>query len=100
MALVGAAVGVRFLMLPANGGFAFITFYPAVIAVALLFGLGPGVLGSALSALCAAILFLSPFRSKAGQVASFGFFFLTCGLTIFIAHRLRESVVRLRASEL
>jgi two-component system sensor kinase FixL len=100
MALVGAALGVQFLMLPANGGFAFIAFYPTVIAVALLFGVGPGVLASVLSALCAAILFLSPFRSKAGQVASFGFFFLTCGLTTFVAHRLRESVVRLRASEL
>jgi PAS domain S-box-containing protein len=100
MALVGAALGVQFLMLPANGGFAFIAFYPTVIAVALLFGVGPGALASVLSALCAAILFLSPFRSNAGQVASFGFFFLTCGLTTFVAHRLRESVVRLRASEL
>jgi PAS domain S-box-containing protein len=100
MALVGTALGVRSLMLPANSGFAFITFYPTVIAVALLFGVGPGVLASALSVLCAAILFLSPFRSEAGQAASFGFFFVTCGLTTFVVHRLRESVVRLRASEL
>src|SRR5580704_9426628 len=81
--LVGAALAVRALLLPANGGFAFITFYPTVIAAALVFGVGPGVLASALSALCAAILFLSPLRSKAGQIASFGFFFVTCGLTTF-----------------
>lgn len=98
--LVCIALGVRFLMLPADGGFAFITFYPTVIAVALLFGAGPGVLASVLSALCAALFFLSTFRSKAGQLASFGFFFVTCGLTTFVAHRLRQSVVRLRASEL
>jgi len=99
-ALVGTALAVRYLMLPADGGFAFITFYPTVIAVALLFGAGPGVLASMISALCAVTLFMSPFRSKAGQAASFGFFFVTCGLTTFVAHRLRESVVRLRASEL
>ena len=100
VAFVGIAFLVRFLMLPANGGFALLTFYPTVIAVALLFGAGPGVLASVLSALCAAFLFLSPLRSKAGQVASFGFFFVTCGLTTFVAQRLRESVMRLRASEL
>jgi PAS domain S-box-containing protein len=100
MALVGAALGGRSLILPANGGFAFVTFYPTVIAVALLFGAGPGVLASALSALCAAFFFLSPHRSETGQVASFGFFFVTAGLTTFVAHRLRKSAVRLRASEL
>jgi len=100
IALVGAALAVRSLLLPANGGFAFITFYPTVIAVGLVFGAGPGVLASVLSALFAAFLFLSPFRSQAGQAASFGFFFVTCGLTTFVAHRLRKSVVRLRASEL
>src|ERR1700677_3395008 len=100
MALVGAALGVQLLMLPASGGFAFIAFYPTVIAVALLFGVGPGVLASVLSALSVAFFFLSPFRSQAGQAASFGFFFVTCGLTTFVAHRLRKSVVRLRASKL
>jgi len=98
--LVGVAFCLRFFMLPANGGFAFITFYPTVIAVALLFGVGPSVLTSVLSALCAAIFFLTAFRSRAGQLASFGFFFVTCGLTTLAAHRLRESVLRLRASEL
>jgi PAS domain S-box-containing protein len=100
MTLLVIALCIRVFMLPADGGFALITFYPTVIAVALLFGVGPGVLACIISALFAAILFLSPFRSKAGHVASFAFFFVTCGLTIFVAHRLRESVVRLRASEL
>ncbi len=98
--MVAIALLARALMLPPNGGFAFLTFYPTVIVVALLFGAGPGVLAGALSALCAAMLFLSPFRSKAGQISSFGFFFVTCGLTTFVAHRLRQSVMRLRASEL
>jgi two-component system sensor kinase FixL len=98
--LLAAALGIRLLLLPEKGGFAFITFYPTVIAIALLFGVGPGVLASVLSTLCAALFFMSPFRSKTGQVESFAFFFMTCGLTTFVAHRLRESVVRLRASEL
>jgi PAS domain S-box-containing protein len=100
VALVATALGVRSLMLPAEGGFALLTFYPTVVAVALLFGVGPGVLAAVLSALCAALLFLSPLRSKAGQLASFGFFFVTSGLTTFVVYRLRQSVVRLRASEL
>jgi PAS domain S-box-containing protein len=100
MVLVGAALDVRFLMLSGSGGFAFITFYPAVIAAALLFGAGPSVLAGVVSALCEAILFLSLFRLKADQVASFGLFFVNCGLITFFAHRLGQSVVRLRASEL
>jgi PAS domain S-box-containing protein len=100
MAMVASALAARFLMLPANGGFAFITFYPIVIAIALLFGVGPAALSIVLSALCAALFFLSPYRSHAGQFASFAFFFVTCGLTTFVAHRLRTSVLRLRASEL
>jgi PAS domain S-box-containing protein len=98
--MLAIALCLRFLILPRDGGFAFITFYPTVIAVALLFGAGPGLLTSILSALCVRFLFLSPFRSPTGQIASFAFFFVTCALLILAAHRLRGSVMRLRESEL
>lgn len=103
VALVAAALGVRFLMLPSNAGLAFNTFYPAVIAAALLFGVGPGVLASLLSAAFAEFFFLPPLRSfgsDGGYVASLAFFFVTCGLTCLLAHRLRRSVLGLRASRL
>lgn len=41
-----------------NGGVAFNTFYPAVIATVLLFGVGPGAVATVLSAVCAVYFFL------------------------------------------
>lgn len=38
--LTATALAARIAMLPVNGGFAFVTFYPTVIVSALLFGLG------------------------------------------------------------
>ena len=98
-ALVGTALGIRFLMLPANGGLPYNTFYPAVTVAALVFGVGPGALASVLSAICAAVFFL-PQPSVGGYVVSLGFFFVTCSLATFLTHWLRESIVKLRASEL
>ncbi len=62
-ALVGGALLARFAMLPANGGFAFNTFYPAIIAVSLLFGVGPGLVARAHSAACADNFFLPPYQT-------------------------------------
>lgn len=90
-------------MLPVNGGLAFNTFYPAVIAAVLLFGVGPGLLAMILSAACAVYFFLPPYRSfgiEGGYAASLGFFLLTCGLTCFLGHRSRTLMTRLHASEL
>ena len=103
IALVGLALAVRFVMLPANGGLAFNTFYPAVIAAVLLFGVGPGLLAIVLSATCAVYFFLPPYRSFAiggRYLISLGFFLLTCGLTCFLGHQLRAAVSRLRSNEL
>ena len=102
IALVGAALAARFAMLPANGGLAFNTFYPAIITAAMLFGVGPGLLASILSAACAEYFFLPPYRpfgAAGGYAVSLGVFFLTCVLSCFLADRLRRTVTRLRASE-
>jgi PAS domain S-box-containing protein len=99
---VGAALAARFIILPVNGGLAFNTFYPAVIAAAMLLGVGPGLLASGLSAICAVYFFLAPLESMghtSGYLASLGFFLVTCALTCFLAFRMRRSVSALRASE-
>jgi signal transduction histidine kinase len=95
VALVGSALAARFVMLPANGGLAFNTFYPAVTAAVLLFGDGPGLLAIVLSATCAMYFFLPPYHSFAigsRYFISLGFFLLTCGLTCFLGHQLRAAV--------
>ncbi len=85
-------------MLPVNGGLAFNTFYPAVIASALLLGIGPGVLASVLAAFCAVYFFLPSFPAI-GYDASLGFFLLTCGLTCLLATWLRSAVRGVRGSD-
>ena len=102
IALVGSSLAARFVMLPENGGLAFNTFYPAVIAAVLLFGVGPGLLAIVLSATCAMYFFVPPYRSFAiegGYFISLGFYLLTCGLTCFLGHQLRAAVTRLRSNE-
>jgi len=89
-------------MLPANGGLAFNTFYPAIVAVSLLFGVGPGLVASALSAACADYFFLPPYHSFApegGYLTSLGFFFVTCALICYISYGMRGAVTALCASE-
>ncbi len=90
------------MILPVNGGLAFNTFYPAVIAAAMLLGVGPGLLASGLSAVCAVYFFLTPLESighTGGYLASLGFFLMTCALTCFLAFRMQRSASALRASE-
>src|SRR5271167_2192818 len=83
IALVGLALAARFAMLPVNGGLAFNTFYPAIIASALLLGIGPGALASVLGGFCAVYFFLPSFPAI-GYDVSLGFYLLTCGLTCWL----------------
>jgi PAS domain S-box-containing protein len=62
-AAFGAALLLRFALLPNEPGVPFFTFYPAVLAAALLLGSGPGSLVIALSTLAAWHLFM-PHRSS------------------------------------
>ena len=59
--LAGAAAAARMAMLPLNGGFTFLTFYPAIVISALLFGTRPALLTLALSAGIAEYVFMPPF---------------------------------------
>ena len=101
--LVAAGLAARFAMLPVDAGLAFITFYPVVIAVALLFGTGPAVLSIVLSAASADYFFLQPigsFRVGSLQAIAIAIFALTGTLTCILAHRIRSAAAALRESEL
>ncbi|HME39343.1 MAG TPA: PAS domain S-box protein [Steroidobacteraceae bacterium] len=98
LALVGLALAARFAMLPLNGGLAFNTFYPSIITSALLLGIGPGVLASALGGFCAVYFFLPSFPAI-GYDVSIGFYLLTCSLTCWMAKWLRSAVIQLRGGD-
>jgi PAS domain S-box-containing protein len=102
LGLVLAALAARFAMLPADAGLPFLTFYPVVIASALLFGTGPGLLATALGAALADYYFLTPISSfgmSAGSLLSLSMFVLTSGLTCLLAHHVRTASRELRESE-
>jgi PAS domain S-box-containing protein len=99
--LVGAAFVARIAMLPVNGGFAFVTFYPAVTLSALLLGTGPALLTLALSAALAHYVFMPPFWSfalRADQISPLATYLLSGGLTCYLAHLLQRAALDLRTS--
>jgi PAS domain S-box-containing protein len=85
--LVGQYVGVQ----------VFTTFYPAIIIAALLGGLWPGVLATALSAIAAWYLVIPSFFARPGQreVVEFALFGFISGVDITIAVLLSKLVERL-----
>jgi len=67
MGAFAVALEARFLLAPVlpSAGFPFLTFFPAVLLAALLAGLGPGLLVSALSVAAAVYFFMPPAGSLA-----------------------------------
>jgi PAS domain S-box-containing protein len=102
LALCAAALAARFAMLPVDAGLAFLTFYPVVIACALLFGTGPGLVAIVVGAICADYFFLRPihaFAFGAREALSVATFAFTGGLTCFLAYHVRGAARELRDSE-
>jgi len=102
LALCAAALAARLAMLPVGVGLPFLTFYPLVLAVALLFGAGPGVLATVVSAACADYFLLKPigeFAVGAREALSLAAFVVGGGLTCFLAHQVRVASRELRESE-
>ena len=100
--LCAVALAARYAMFPASAGLAFLTFYPVVIASALLFGTGPGVLAVVLGAACGDLLFLRgdpAFAFGVREALSVGTFAFTGSLTCFLADRVRNATQELRDSE-
>jgi PAS domain S-box-containing protein len=101
--LVALALAGRFAMQPVSGGLAFHTFYPAVIVTAMLFGVGPGVLAGALSAVCALYFFLPPYFSfddSQAHLVPLAVFATTVALTCYLAHRFRRAASEARTSRM
>ena len=73
---------------------AYVTFYPAVILSAFLFGRGPGVLSAILSSLLAWTLFVLPndmFHGRSGQVVSLALFALVITIIIAVIHWMQRA---------
>ena len=70
-------------------GFPYVTFFPAIIVTAFLFGLRPATLAAVLSGLAAWYLFLTPFKSFALPFVSgvaLAFFVFIVTVDILLAH--------------
>lgn len=104
LAAVAAALLLRWAIDRAVGELpAFITFYPAVIAAALLGGLGPGLAASLLASLIAAYAVFPPAGfavDRTADIIALAFFFVVCvGLSVIaeLYRRSRERASALRA---
>lgn len=84
------ASGFRYAMMPHAGGLEFITYYPAVLIVAILFGGGPGLLLLALSSFAAHFFFMSPqwqFKWEVAQILRLSVYIGSGMLVCFIAQQ-------------
>lgn len=59
-AIFSMAFALRFAIFPLDAGFPFFTFYPAVVLAALVCGIGPAIMGIALSSIMIDILLFPP----------------------------------------
>ncbi len=102
VALCGVALAARRAIAPVDVGLPFLTFYPLVLAAALLFGTGPALLATALSAACADYFLLMPigeFAVGPREGLLLGAFVLSGILISLLAHHVRAASRELRESE-
>lgn len=79
-------------------GFPFLTFLPATILAAFLFGLWPGVLAASLSTLLSWYFFVAPERSFAidlGGILAIGFYVFITSIAILLIHGMQQAARRL-----
>lgn len=83
-------------------GFPFITFFPAVIVTAFLFGFGPGVLSALLSGLAAWYWFIPTrgFDLDYNSAVAMGFYVLIVTVDIVLVHWMQRANHRLAAERL
>lgn len=100
-ALFLAALSLRFALAPVASGLPYVTFYPAIIIGFYVFGAGPGVWASLLSALAAAYFFMPPygaFSTQAGDYVALGLFVATNWVIGAIVCRMHTDRRRLGAA--
>lgn len=78
-------------------GFPFLTFFPAVILTAFLFGLGPGIVAAVLSGLAAWYWFVPPvgFGIAYDSAIALGFYCLIVGVDIALVHWMQRATAYL-----
>ena len=77
-------------------GFPFLTFFPAVVIVAFVYGLYAGVLSAVLSAF-ASSMFMVGEPTLVGKIFTFGFFAMVVGVDIFLIHIMHAALSQLSA---
>ena len=90
LSLFAVALATRLLILPAEAGLAFLTFYPVIPLAALICGAGPALLVAALASLSAYYIFFEPFWALKLNDAAFiavALFTFTAVITCLIIHR-------------
>ena len=102
--IVLAALLIRFLILPVDGGLAFLTFYPAMAVAALICGSGPALMVSALGGFAGYYIFTSPvwaFKLNYVALVSLSIYVLSGAVVGALLKRNRQSEGRYaRLSEL
>lgn len=95
LALFLLALFLRFQTLPAQGGLAYVTFYPAVIITFYLFGAGAGTILVLLSGLTGFYFFVPPYGEMSAELKTYislPYFFLTSFLIGYVITRLHAYV--------
>ena len=75
-------------------GFAFLTFFPAVIVTAFLLGRGPGIVAAVLGGLMAWYYFIPPFHSfsiAGGTAVALGFYVAVVAVDITLVHWMQHA---------
>ena len=96
LVIFGLAFALRLAIFPVEAGYAFFTFYPAVVLAALLCGIGPALMGIALSSLVIDYILIPPawvvtFTHEA--IASISVYVVSGVLICFILEKSRKGEV-------
>jgi two-component sensor histidine kinase len=90
------AVALRYVLLGPGGSYAYITAFPAVVLVAVLLGVGPGLVCSLLAGIAAAYLLVSPagtlFFADSADALAFVLYLLSCGAILFATQILHSAL--------
>lgn len=84
------ATALRWTLMPQNGGFEFITYYPTVLIVSILFGAGPGLMTVLFSTVTANYFFMPPhyvLKWTSAQITPMAIFAFSGLLVSYLTHR-------------
>jgi PAS domain S-box-containing protein len=99
--IVAIAFAVRLAILPVDGGFAFLTFYPAIALCALLFGAGPALLALALSTGLSEFILMPPYWSfalRSDQILPLAIYVASGAILCALAFELQRAAFELHES--